>query len=128
MREGNRHCKYALYSELDKQKVLLPLTKVDVKSEIRGAMVTQNIELTYVNPSSTNPLECTYIFPLDKSSTLASLEVTIDDRVIQTKVQDKQRAQERYEDSVAAGNTAVMAERKSKDEMMKVKLGNLLPG
>ena len=56
-------------------------------------MVTQNIELNYVNPSPDNPLECTYIFPLDKNSTLASLVVTIDDRVIQTKVRDKQQAQ-----------------------------------
>ena len=92
MREGNRHCKYALYAKKEEQTVLLPLTKVDVKSEIRGSMVTQNIELTYVNPSPDNPLECTYTFPLDKNSTLASLVVTIDDRVIQTKVKDKQQA------------------------------------
>ena len=84
MREGNKYCKYALFAEQgeDKQKVLLPLTRVDVKGEIRGAMVTQLIELTYVNPSEDSPLECTYTFPLDKASTLASLEVTIDERVI----------------------------------------------
>ena len=82
MREGNRHCKYALYANQYIHTFLMPLTKVDVKSEIRGAIVTQNIELTYVNPSPDNPFECTYTFPLDKNSTLASLVVTIDDRVI----------------------------------------------
>ena len=130
MREGNKYCKYALFAEQgeDKKKVLLPLTRVDVKGEIRGAMVTQNIELTYVNPSEDSPLECTYTFPLDKASTLASLEVTIDDRIIKTKVQDKQEAKEKYEDGIAAGNAAVVAERKKKDEIMTVKLGNLLPG
>ena len=87
MRDGHKFCKYAMYGEVKKAKVLLPLTKVDIKSEIRGAMVTQQIELTYTNPRPDRPLECTYTFPIERKSLLAKLEVTIDDSVIVTKVQ-----------------------------------------
>ena len=41
---------------------------------------------------------------------------------------EKEQAKEKYDDSVAAGKAAVYAERKSKDELMTVQLGNLLPG
>ena len=106
----------------------MPLTKVAVKSELRGIMATTNVELTYVNPSKDDPLECTYTFPLDKTSVLAKFEASIDNRIIVTKIKDKESAKEQYDDAVASGNTAVIAERKKKDEVMTVKLGNLMPG
>ena len=65
---------------------------------------------------------------MEKKSVLAKLEVTIDDSVIVTKVQTKEQAKERYDDAIAMGNAAVIAESKKKDEVMTVKLGNLQPG
>ena len=51
---SNKKCcgKYLFYAEMgeDKKKVLLPLTKVDVKSELRGSTAITNVELTYINP------------------------------------------------------------------------------
>ena len=106
----------------------MPLKKVDIKSELRGATAISTIELTYVNPHKENPLECTYVFPLEKTTLLAKFEAVIDDRVIETKVMKKEKAQERYEDAIASGNAAVLAERTKKQETMTIKLGNLLPG
>ena len=47
-----------------------------------------------------------------------------------TKIKDKERAREEYDDAVASGNTAVMAERskKKKEETLTLKLGSLPPG
>ena len=107
----------------------MPLTKVDIKTEIRGARAVTRVELCYVNPSKENPYECTYTFPLDKTSVLTSFEAKIDDRVIKTQVKAKEEAKAAYDDAVASGKTAVLAERsKKKEEVMTVKLGNLLPG
>ena len=36
---------------------------------------------------------------------------------------EKERARERYEDAMAAGDTAVLAERESKEEVVSVRLG-----
>ena len=66
--------------------ILLPLTKVAIKGELRGALATTCVELTYVNPSALKPLECKFSFPLEKTSVMASLEASIDDRVIATKI------------------------------------------
>ena len=81
-----------------------------------------------MNPNEENPLECTYTFPLEKNTLLAEFEATIEDKVIQTRVMEKVKAREKYEDAVASGNAVVMAERtKKKEESMMIKLGNLLP-
>ena len=86
------------------------------------------IELTYVNPEANSPLEVTYILPLDKTSVLAKFEANLDNRKIVTKVTNKDRANEKYDDAIAGGKAAIIAERKTKDEVMLIKLGNLLPG
>ena len=120
--------KYLLYANQGEQKVLLPLTKAKIKTELRGALAVTSVELSYVNPSKENPLECTYTFPLEKTSVLSEFTATFDDKVIKTKVKDKEQAQEIYDDAMAGGHGAVIAERKKKDEVLTVKLGNLLPG
>ena len=69
------------------------------------------------------------MFPLEKTTLLAKFEAVIDDKVVETKVMEKEKAQEKYDDAVASGNAAVIAERsKKKEETMTLKLGNLLPG
>ena len=48
-----------------KQKLLVPLTKIEIKSELRCATALTNFELTYRNPSKESALECSYKFPLE---------------------------------------------------------------
>ena len=122
--------KYLFYAEAaEGKKVLIPLTKVDVKVEIQGAFASTKVELSYVNASKDNPYECTYSFPLEKTNVLTDFEANIDDRVIKTKVKDKEDAEAQYDDAVAKGNAAVLAKRSNKqDEVINVSLGNLLPG
>ena len=63
-------------------KIMLPLKKVDIKSEIRGPTAITNVELTYVNFMDENAVECTYTFPLEKTTLLAKFEAIIDDKVV----------------------------------------------
>lgn len=129
--KNNRCCgKYLFYAEKEEGKrELVPLKKVDIKAELRGAIATINMELTYTNPSSDSPLECTYVFPLEKSTILSKFEAVIDGKTVYTKVTNKETAREAYDDAIAGGKAAVMAERSNKkEETMTVKLGNLLPG
>lgn len=49
----------------------------------------------------------------------------IDDRVMATKIMEKEKAQEKFNDAVASGSAAVMA--KKDDTTMSVSLGNLMP-
>ena len=73
--------------------MLIPLNRVDVESELRGATALTNVELTYVNPYPDSPLECTFLLPLLKTSTLlAKFEATIEGRTVVTKVMAKEKA------------------------------------
>ena len=107
---------------------MLPLQKVDVKCTIAGSLVTLDAELHYKNPLEDEPLEATYEFPLDKTTVFSKLQAQIDGRTVTAKVQEKEEAKERYDDAVASGKAAVLAERDSdKKESMSIKLGNLQP-
>ena len=68
-----------------------------------------DLNLAYLNPSKECALEANYEFPLDKTMLMAKLVADINGRTIEAQVRDKAKAQERYEDAVAAGNTAVLA-------------------
>ena len=60
---------------------------------------------------------------------LCKFEASINDKIIVTKVTSKEAAKEKYEDAMASGKAAILAERSTKkDEILTVKLGNLLPG
>ena len=68
---------------------MMPLTRVNIKSELRGSLAATSFELTFVNPSEVDAFECTNMFRLDKSAVLTKFEASIDDRVIATKIKDK---------------------------------------
>ena len=118
----------AIAADAAEQERLLPLKKVAIKSHIWGGVATTDIELTYINPSEEETFECSYEFPLEKTTVLAKLIATLDGRTIEAKVKEVEEAKERYDDAIAAGNAAVLAQRESlKQESMTIKLGNLKP-
>lgn len=42
-----------------------------------------------MNPNEANPVECTYIFPLDKAMILSKFEASIDGNIIETTIMEK---------------------------------------
>ena len=114
--------------QIEDEDYLLPLKEVSIQGSLEGPLATLNIDMTYVNESQDDAIECTYEFPMDKDTVLGSLVANIDDKEIVAKVKGKEQAKEAYEDAVASGNTAVYAEQKTEEEeIIKIKLGNLLP-
>lgn len=112
--------------QIEREVKLVPLKKVDIKCMLSNGLALLNLDLTYVNPAEDIALEATYEFPLEKTTVLAKLVASIDGKTIVAQVKSKEEAKERYDDAVAAGNAAVMAERESdKTESMTIKLGNL---
>ena len=59
---------------------------------------------------------------------LTKLIAHINDRVIEARVRGKEEAREKYDDTIAAGNVAVLADRDTIErETMTIILGNLNP-
>ena len=98
-----------------------------IKSEIRGCLSTTVFEFGYLNPTSENPLECSYTFPVDEYSVLCDFEAIIGDRTMVTKIEEKEKDLEKYDDAMASGKVAVLATRSELKNETVIKLGNLNP-
>ena len=112
----------------EEETFLLPLKGVQVDGSIVGSIATLDICLTYLNEYEGQSLECTYEFPLEKETIVSNFVAKIGDKEIIAKVREKETAEEMYDDAMAGGHSAVIAERQSeKHETILIKLGNLLP-
>ena len=60
--------------------MLLPFKSVKIMGVLEGPIATLDIELTYVNPETNSPIECSYEFPLDKNAIFAKLVCKIEDK------------------------------------------------
>ena len=111
---------------LAKDKVPLPLKSVSVESQIRGFVLGLQSTLAYSNDSS-DPVEVLFRFPLEKSHAVVGLTAVIDGRKIAAQVREKEEAKAQYDDAIASGFSAALAEEKSGD-VFSIALGNLPPG
>ena len=69
------------------------MKSVNVKTSLRGATANTLINLSYINVHKDNPIECTYVFPLEATTILADFKAKIGDKTINTKVIEKEKAE-----------------------------------
>ncbi|GAA5188832.1 hypothetical protein GCM10023322_40410 [Rugosimonospora acidiphila] len=104
----------------------LPLHRLDLRATITG--LTAGIELIqgFRNPHDV-PLEATYVFPLPDRAALTGLRMTAGDRVIEGVLEERASARQRYDEAIAAGQRASIAEEERPD-VFTLRVGNILPG
>ena len=135
---GNKRpkcCSYGLFQRRQNQapgspieELHIPLKKVEATATLEGVMATTDMCLTYNNTMNV-PIECTYEFPIDKSTTVAKLLIHLEGQTITAAVETKPDAKQIYAEAIKAQNTAVLAERISEDkEIMSIKVGQLQGG
>lgn len=57
------------------------------------------------------------------------MQITLGDKTIEAKVMEKEKAEEKYDDAIAAGNMAALLAEKNEDaDMHEVNIGHVLPG
>ena len=104
----------------------LPLESIDVRAEITG--LTSRVELTqdFVNVFDV-PLEATYVFPLPDRGAVTRMRMTADGRVIEAKLREREAARLAYDEAIASGRRAAIAEEERPD-VFTMRVGNILPG
>jgi Ca-activated chloride channel family protein len=104
----------------------LPLDRIDLRADITG--LTSAVELTqdFVNAFDV-PLEATYVFPLPDRAAVTRMRMTVGGRVVEAELQERQAARQAYDDAVAAGQRAAIAEEERPD-VFTMRVGNILPG
>ncbi len=104
----------------------LPLDAVDVRAVITG--LTAGVEVTqgFHNPFDV-PLEATYIFPLPDRAAVTGLRMEADGRVVDATLHERSRARAAYDEAVASGRRAAIAE-EDRPDVFALRVGNILPG
>jgi len=104
----------------------LPLECIDVRAQITG--LTSSVELTqeFVNAFDV-PLEATYVFPLPDRGAVTRMRMTADGRVVEAELREREAARQAYDEAVASGRRASIAEEERPD-VFTMRVGNILPG
>src|SRR3954451_20774989 len=104
----------------------LPLHSIEAAVTITG--LVSRIELTqgFHNPHDV-PLEATYIFPLPDRAAVTALRMTADGRVVDAALKERAAARAEYDQAMAAGKRAAIAEQERPD-VFTMRVGNILPG
>ena len=75
------------------------------------------------------PIEIKYQFPKEDDAVISKMTIKLGEREINAKVIEAKKAQEKYDDAIAAGNQATLLQEDSKNqEMHQLEVGNVLPG
>jgi Ca-activated chloride channel homolog len=104
----------------------LPLTDVDIDAHVTGLLHTTRVRQTFTNPHD-EPLEATYIFPLPDRAAVTAFRMTVGDRVIEGLLQERAEARRNYDEAIAEGRRAAIAE-EERPNVFTVRVGNLIPG
>ena len=105
-----------------KSRTAIPLKGVSVEAEICGYVLGLKSTLKYHN-SSNDPLEVVFRLPLEQSHAVVGLTALIGGHKVRAELKEKQEAKLMYDDAIASGQTAALAEEKAGD-IFSMSLGN----
>jgi Ca-activated chloride channel family protein len=104
----------------------MPLEGVNIQGTLRGFAAEITVEQHYRNTRKKN-IEAVYTFPLPIGAVLLDVELEIGERRLRGQVVEKKAAEERYEDAITSGDTALMIE-VTGPGLYTLNFGNLLAG
>ena len=104
----------------------LPLksTKVDVR--IAGVIADVTVTQRYRNEGQ-RPIEARYVFPGSTRAAVHAMQVRLGDRVLNAKIEEKQRARIQHETAKREGKTSALLEQE-RPNVFQMAVANILPG
>lgn len=104
----------------------LPLKSTRVDATIVGVFAEVKVTQRYSN-RGTVPLEAIYIFPGSTRAAVHGLTMTVGERRLEAKTQEKSEARRTYETAKAVGKTASLLEQQ-RPNVFQMNVANILPG
>ena len=116
--------------ELKDETYLKELNKIDpslisINSELNEFYSKTNITQYYKNYSE-NPIELIIKFPYNSSIQFSKFTLEMNNKKVVSKVLEKEKAEEKYNDAIASGNVGAISS--IKDKYIKVNIGNITGG
>lgn len=104
----------------------LPLEHTAVDVNILGAVASVEVSQRFGNPFD-DPIELEYLFPLPHEAAIVDYAITIGKRVISAKIQERQAAQQTYQQAVEEGKRASLLEQR-RPNIFSIQIANVQPG
>ena len=114
------------FGALETARGRLPLTRLDIEARAVGLEVALDVRQTFVNATGT-AIEATYIFPLPDRAAVRRFRMTVGGRVIEGELDERGRARATYDQALASGHRAAIAE-EDRAGVFTLRVGNLMPG
>src|SRR5262249_20174671 len=114
------------FGALETARGCLPLAAMDVDARVTGVIATVELAQTFVNATA-SALEATYIFPLPDRAAVHRLRMEVGGRVIDGAIDERGAARAHYDQAIAAGHRAAIAE-EDRAGVFTLRVGNLMPG
>ncbi|MDP9861738.1 MULTISPECIES: VIT domain-containing protein [Streptosporangium] len=104
----------------------LPLESVDVTAAVSGLIAGVEVVQGFRNPHDV-ALEATYVFPLPDRAAVTAFRMEADGRVIEGTLKERGQARADYDQAVAEGRRAAIAE-EDRPDVFTIRVGNIVPG
>ncbi|HYE85638.1 MAG TPA: VIT and VWA domain-containing protein, partial [Vicinamibacterales bacterium] len=104
----------------------VPLRGVSIEASVTGVAARVSVAQRYQNLEKV-PVEAVYSFPLDASAAVCGFEVEVGGKRIVGKVEEREKAFEKYDQAVAEGHGAFLVDQ-DRPNIFTASVGNLLPG
>ncbi|CAI2378146.1 unnamed protein product [Moneuplotes crassus] len=88
------------------QENKIGVTDINFNAQISNSIADIELAQTFVNTTE-NPIECLLKFPLSDEFAVTGVTIKMEDKEIQTDIMPKKKAEEKYDDAIAQGHTAV---------------------
>lgn len=117
---------YFLVKSKDKGTDLMPLKHTSAEVNIAGVIADVKVKQVYVNEGE-NTLEAIYVFPGSTRAAVYAMTMTIGERKLIAKIEEKEKARKQYEEAKEQGKTASLLEQFNPN-VFQMNVANILPG
>ena len=107
------------------KRIEFPLLKSDYQVNIQGDLATVRLEQWFKNPT-TEPLDASYLFPLNKDSAVYAMNMRIGDKQIEAKIKRREQAEAIFNQAKQDGKAASLLTQ-HRPNMFTQQLTNLMP-
>jgi Ca-activated chloride channel family protein len=104
----------------------VPLAGVSVQADLVGRGARVEVTQVFENQGSAS-VEAVYRFPLPEGAALAGFRVEVGERVLAGEIEERDRAFERYDQALEAGDGAYLLD-EERPNVFTLSVGNLNPG
>jgi len=104
----------------------LPLQSTRADVDIAGVIARVKVTQVYKNTGK-RPIEAIYVFPGSTRAAVFGMRMTIGERVIEAKIEERQKARADYEQAKTQGKSASLLEQQ-RPNVFQMNVANIMPG